>query len=88
MKKLSNKEVHVSVMLTLHDLQAQIYILHNVLYCFLHYNTVETRYNEVLGTKEINLIIAGIRLYQGKKQKNIKSWDQQNHLVITDTSLD
>ena len=39
-------------------------------------NTVEPRYNEVLGTMKIT------SLYQGKKQRNIKSWDQQNYLVI------
>ena len=28
------------------------------------------------------LVISGFLLYQGKKQRNIKSWDQQNDLVI------
>ena len=38
-------------------------------------STVEPLYNKVLGTMKITL------LYQGEK-KNIKSWDQQNYLVI------
>ena len=42
--------------------------------------TVEPRYNEVLETMKITL------LYQVshyiRVQKNIKSWDQQNYLVI------
>ena len=28
------------------------------------------------------LVISGFLLYQGKKTRNIKSWDQQNDLVI------
>ena len=39
-------------------------------------NTVEPRYNEVLGTMKITLF------YQGKNTDFIKSWDQQNYLVI------
>ena len=40
--------------------------------------TVRPLYNEVLGTMKITL------LYQGKKknQRNIKSWDQQNDLIL------
>ena len=42
---------------------------------------MEPRYNEVLGTMKITLLyqISHIRV---KKQRNIKSWDQQNYLVI------
>ena len=47
----------------------------------MDYNTVEPRYNDVLGTKKITLFyqVSHIRV---KKQRNIKSWDQQNYLVI------
>ena len=38
--------------------------------------TVKPRYKEALETMKITL------LYQGKKPKNIMSWDQQNYLVI------
>ena len=43
--------------------------------------TVEPRYNEVFGTMKITLLyqFSHIRV---KKQRNIKSWDQQNYLVI------
>ena len=50
--------------------------------------TVEPRYNEVLGTMKNYLVISGFSLYQVshyirvKKQRNMKSWDQQNYLVI------
>ena len=45
------------------------------------YSTVEHRYNEVLGTMKITLLyqVSHIRV---QKQRNIKSWDQQNYLVI------
>ena len=33
------------------------------------------------------LVITRSLLYLGKKQKTIKNWDQQNHLIITYTSL-
>ena len=44
-------------------------------------DTVEPRYNEVLGTMKITLLyqVSHIRV---KKQRNIKSWDQQNYLVM------
>ena len=44
-------------------------------------STVEPHYNEVLGTMKITLLyqVSPIRV---KKQRNIKSWDQQNYLVI------
>ena len=47
----------------------------------LHPCTVEPRYNEVLGTMKITLLyqVSHIRV---QKQRNIKSWDQQNYLVI------
>ena len=50
----------------------------------LFHATVEPLYNEVLGTTKITLLY----MYQVshyirvKKQRNIKSWDQQNYLVI------
>ena len=45
------------------------------------FNTVEPRYNEVLGTIKITLLyqVSHIRV---KKQRNIKSWDQKINLVI------
>ena len=44
--------------------------------------TVEPRYNEVLGTIKITLFIQVSHYIRVKKQRNIKSWDQQNYLVI------
>ena len=43
--------------------------------------TVEPRYNEVLGTIKLTLLyqVSHIRV---EKKRNIKSWDQQNYLVI------
>ena len=43
-------------------------------------NTVEPRYNAVL-EGPWNMLLSGVPLYQGKKQRNIKSWDQQNYLL-------
>ena len=48
--------------------------------CFT--NTVEPPYNEVLGTMKITLLYQVSRYIRVKKQRNIKSWDQQNDLVI------
>ena len=45
-------------------------------------NTVEPRYNEVLGTMKITLLYQVSYYIRVKKQRNIKSWDQQNYLVI------
>ena len=45
-------------------------------------NTVEPRYNEDLGTMKITLLYQVSHYISVKKQRNIKSWDQQNHLVI------
>ena len=45
--------------------------------------TVEPRYNEVLGTMKITLLYQVSHFIRVKKQRNIKSWDQQNYLVIT-----
>ena len=58
-------------------------------------STVEPLYNEVLGIMKITMLyqVSGPNSlyffvfypdipYQGKKQRNIKSWDQQNDLVI------
>ena len=44
--------------------------------------TVEPLYNEVLGTMKITLLYRVSRYIRVKKQRNIKSWDQQNDLVI------
>ena len=45
-------------------------------------STVEPLYNEVLGTMKITLLYQVSRYIRVKKQRNIKSWDQQNYLVI------
>ena len=44
-------------------------------------STVEPRYNEVLGTMKITLLYE-VSHYIRVKKRNIKSWDQQNYLVI------
>ena len=44
--------------------------------------TVEPLYNEVLGTMKITLLYLVSHYIRVKKQRNIKSWDQQNYLVI------
>ena len=44
--------------------------------------TVEPRYNEVVGTMKITLLYQVSHYIRVKKQRNIKSWDQQNYLVI------
>ena len=43
--------------------------------------TVKPRYNEVLGTMQITLLYQVSHYIRVKKQRNIKSWDQQNYLV-------
>ena len=60
--------------------------MHNV---FSHYvqlqfpdTTVEPCYNEDLGTMKITLLYQVSHYIRVKKKKYIKSWDQQNHLVI------
>ena len=45
-------------------------------------NTVEPRYNEVLGTMKITLLYQVSHYIRVQKQRNMKSWDQQNYLVI------
>ena len=50
------------------------------LHCWV--NTVEPHYNEVLGTMKITLLYQVSHYIRVKKQRNIKSWDQQNYLVI------
>ena len=45
-------------------------------------STVEPRYNEVLGTMKITLLYQVSYYIRVKKQRNIKSWDQQIYLVI------
>ena len=45
-------------------------------------DTVEPLYNEVLGTMKITLLHQVSRYIRVKKLRNIKSWDQQNDLVI------
>ena len=44
--------------------------------------TVEPCYNDVLGTMKITLLYQVSHYIRVKKQRNIKSWDQQNDLVI------
>ena len=44
-------------------------------------DTVEPLYNEVLGTMKITLLYQVSHYIRVKKQRNIKSWDQQNYLV-------
>ena len=43
---------------------------------------MEPRYNKVLGTMKITLLYQVSHYIRVKKQRNIKSWDQQNYLVI------
>ena len=43
---------------------------------------MEPCYNEVLGTMKITLLYQVSHYIRVKKQRNIKSWDQQNYLVI------
>ena len=45
-------------------------------------NTVEPRNNEVLRTMKITLLYQVSHYIRVKKQRDIKSWDQQNYLVI------
>ena len=45
-------------------------------------DTVEPCYNEDLGTMKITLLYQVSHYIRVKKQRNIQSWDQQNHLVI------
>ena len=45
-------------------------------------STVEPRYNEVLWTMKITLLYQVSYYIRVNKQRNIKSWDQQNYLVI------
>ena len=44
--------------------------------------TVEPRFNEDLGTMKFTLLYQVTHYIRVNKQRNIKSWDQQNHLVI------
>ena len=44
--------------------------------------TVEPLYNEVLGTMKITLLYQVSHYIRVKKQRNIKSWDLQNYLVL------
>ena len=43
---------------------------------------MEPHYNEVLGTMKITLLYQVSHYIRVKKQRTIKSWDQQNYLVI------
>ena len=45
-------------------------------------STVEPLYNEVIGTMKITLLYQVSHYIRVQKQRNIKSWDQQNYLVI------
>ena len=51
-------------------------------HCLLKNYTVEPHYNEDLGTIQITLLYQVSHYIRVKKQRNIKSWDQQNYLVI------
>ena len=44
-------------------------------------STVEPRYNEVLGTMKINILLYQVSHYISPGKKT-KSWDQQNYLVM------
>ena len=56
---------------------------YKLLFCLYFFtNTVEPRYNEVLGTMKITLLYQVSHYIGVKKQRTIKSWDQQNYLVI------
>ena len=64
-------------------------IVRKFLYTFIQdlsvptYYTVEPRYNEVLGTMKITLLYQVSHYIRVKTTKKyIKSWDQQNYLVI------
>ena len=46
------------------------------------FGTVEPLYNEVLGTMKITLLYQVSHYIRVKKQRYIKSWDQQIYLVI------
>ena len=48
----------------------------------LHACTVEPRSNKVLGPMKITLLYQVSHYIRVKKQRNIKSWGQQNYLVI------
>ena len=50
--------------------------------CTFMQNTVEPRYNEVIGTMKIPLLYQVSHYIRVKKQRNIKNWVQQNYLVI------
>ena len=45
-------------------------------------NTVEPRYNEVLGIMKTTLLYQVSHYIRVKKHRNIKRWDQQNYPVI------
>ena len=51
------------------------------LFDFERFSIVEPRYNEVLGTMKITLLYQVSHYIRVTKQRNIKSWDQQNYLV-------
>ena len=53
------------------------------MYIWIKNNTVEPLYNEVLGTMKITLLYQVSCYIRVKKQRNIKSWDHQNDLVIS-----
>ena len=70
----------------LSDIQYMVEALHNRSlgrWNFVLYKcTVEPCYNKVLGTMKITLLYRVSHYIRVKKQRNIKSWDQQNYLVI------
>ena len=50
--------------------------------CTQWQSIVEPRYDKVLGTMKITLLYQVSHYIRVKKQRNLKSWDQQNYLVI------
>ena len=54
----------------------------NIFFSSLKHGTVEPRYNEDLGTMKITLLYQVSHYMRVKRQRNTKSWDQQNYLVI------
>ena len=81
-----------SVICMLHAYPWEIYLIHMLVIFYLCMvgegcmgltipSTVEPRYNEVLGTIKLTVLyqVSDIR---GENTRNVKSWDQQNYLVI------
>ena len=50
----------------------------------MNLDTVEPRYNKDFGTMKITLLCQVSSYIRVTKARNVKSWDQQNYLVISD----